>query len=156
MNLTTASNNLGKVLIVIAILLWIVHFSAGQTPDPVRLKESIERAKTAPVNLETGFWKPFGTATKISSGACFAGATTDLISTRQALSRPGFHEANPIFANSDGSLRTGRTVAVVYGMCGGSLIIEKKWPQLSKLMSVMRFASAGVHIFATVHNKRLK
>jgi len=154
MNITTITNTIGKLLIVLSILLW-AHMAQGQTPEKIR--QSLERAKVTPIKLDNGFWRPFGKATKISVSACFGGTTADLLATRYVLNnRPGFREGNPLFANPDGSLRTGRAMLVGYGYCGGTLLVEKRWPQLSKFLSVARFAASGLHTYAAIRNARLK
>ena len=70
------------------------------------------------------------------------------------------HETNPLLANSTGDFHVGKAVAVkgsVLAVTGiAEYLVIRKFPQLTKLFSVVNFGWAGAETSLAAHNFRLR
>jgi hypothetical protein len=70
------------------------------------------------------------------------------------------HETNSLLADSNGNIRVGRAIALkggVFGATGvGEYIILRRWPQLTKIFSVVNFGWSGAEFGDAAHNFSLR
>ena len=70
------------------------------------------------------------------------------------------HEANSFLADSNRNFRTGRAIAVKSGVFAGAGIAEyliiRKWPQFTKIFSIVNFGWSAAELGVATHNFRLR
>jgi len=81
--------------------------------------------------------------TIISTAVCGIGSAADIISTGD------MYETNRFMRNSEGKLDVKRAWIVSGLACGGSFLIEKKWPKWAHLL---RFGLGGLRFRSAIGN----
>lgn len=95
-----------------------------------------------------GFFKPFGKGTWISLSACGGTGAADIL-TQLFNERRGMLERNPLLRDKHGRLNVGRAVAIKTAICGGTLLLERKYP---KVMFIIRTTFSVLQGGAAVWN----
>lgn len=119
------------------LLLFLASVSvyAQDAPESVKQKFLKEPTPAVRTDAKRGLWRSYGKAFKVSMAVCVGGGLADTFSTN------GLVETNPLFRRSDGSLNKGTAILSTGLVCGGTVLLEKKWP---------RFASVGRFVFGAV------
>lgn len=136
-----------RIILLAVCACFLLSPAYAQNPS---LTASVEKARAKPSKLESrSLWRPYGPMTAASSAVCFSGVTADALSSRGKL------EGNPLFRKSDGTVNISRGMILGYGMCGGTLLIERRWPKYAKALSIVRFITGGLRFGVAIHNSRI-
>jgi len=122
-----------KPLLIIILLICCSAVSAQSIKPPQK-----------PLTRETFTKKD--TLFVVSSSLYWSSVYADYHTTR------GLREINPLMRNAQGGVSKPKYMTMVWAQYGGTLWLDHK--HHSKLANFIRFAAAGMHFAAAIHNAR--
>jgi|SRR5215472_13825706 len=121
---------------------------------------SIKAAKTPPTSSEAVKSAPTSSGRALWKWSLAAYGTANALDIISSTGPHNGHETNSLLTNSTGNFDVGKAIAVKGGVFAGAAVAEylllRKWPQLTKVFSIVNFGWSAAETGVAADNVTLR